>query len=397
MLDDAGFSADHSCDDGVTPPIWIDAEDWIEADLPPRKWIARGYFLRGAVTAVIGPPGVSKSSLMLACAAAAALGRPLHGMTPTRPCRVMLLNAEDDRHEQRRRLSGVLRTFGKRPEDIAGNIIRVGAAGAATLLTRCPDGELESTPAFVALEAAIALHRPDLLVLDPFSELHADEENANVQMREVVARLRQLAVKYDLALVIVHHTRKGAAVAGDMDAARGASSVVGAARIVLTVAGMTEDDAKAFGLLAGSHKHFFRVDGAKSNYATLSDAEWFERQQHQLDNGDLVAVPVPWTPPEDLITTEVQAKVEAAIRRGHPTGPLSAQLGNTDRSVRHAMIEAGITTQTGQKTMLAELYKAGFMQVRFRDIRRKWANGLRSPDGLPSAVWEHEMEASDDE
>ena len=217
-----------------------DSSAWDPADIPPRAWIAGGYLLRGSITLVIGPGGVSKSTLCVAYAAGLALGLPVNGMQPSEPLKVMMLNAEDDQDEQRRRLTAVLTSMGRTPADVAGLIARVTPTGIGTLLERNPDldvpGIVRLTEAMLALIDEIRAFRPDL-ILDPLAELHVVDENDNVSMREVVAAFRKLAVDHSLALVLVHHVRKGPSGAGDMDTARGASSVVSAARVVLTVTG----------------------------------------------------------------------------------------------------------------------------------------------------------------
>ncbi len=390
MPDDAGFTKQYSASSTAPSPIWVDDLAWDESAIPPRDWVAVGYLLRGHVTVVQGPPGVSKSTLMLAYAVALALTAELHGLKPRGPARVMLFNAEDDRDEQRRRLSAILTSHGKRPEHVATNILRVGPAGAATLLTRDPDtNEMLQTPAMTALVEAIEIHRPDVLILDPLSEMHSEEENANVAMREVVAIFRKLAKAHRLALVLVHHVRKGPVVPGDMDSGRGASSIVGAARIVLTVAAMTEDEARAFGLPPDHRKHFFRVDGAKSNYAPLAGAEWFERCQYALENGDGVAIPKPWEPPSNSVDLETKQAVEVAVARGSTAGPWSAKLSDDGRSVRRLFVQHGITSMIGQRKALEDLYASGFVLAEFRKPgNRSVAQGLRSPAGLPDqALW----------
>ena len=84
--------------------IWTAVDGWTEALIPARPWIAPGYFLRGSVTTIVGPGGVSKSSLLIAYAVSLALGRVLHGMRPrgfsddkaAPPVRSLLYNVEDD-------------------------------------------------------------------------------------------------------------------------------------------------------------------------------------------------------------------------------------------------------------------------------------------------------------
>ena len=374
-----------------SPATWSEAGDWDEAALPRRPWAAPGYLMRGAVSLLIGSAGVSKSSLALAFAAALATGERCHGFRPVGVLRTVVFNVEDDAHEQARRLSGVLAGMGKRPADVAGNLMRAGPIGPGTLFQFDPvGGSVVPTPAMTALEADLAAFGADVLIVDPLAELHDAEENNNSAMRGVLAAFRDLARRLNLAVLIVHHGRKGQAVAADPDAGRGASSIVGACRTVLTIVGMTPEEGAAFGLGPDAHRHFFRLDVGKSNYAGTRAAEWFERSVRLLENGDAVAVTTPWTPPRDALGTEAQAAVEAAIRRGSPAGPWSPQLGNTVRSVKHAMTAAGIVTRSGQHAMLMLLLRDGFQALRFRDVRRKLVVGLRSADGLPAADWEDE-------
>ena len=128
MLDGSGFQMD----DGRA--IWVDDQAWDGDAIPPRDWLARGYLLRQSVTVVIGPGGVSKSTLMAAYAVALALGYPLHGMKPTGRYRTMIYNVEDDRLEQQRRLSAILTSIGRTPADIAGWLARVGQRASAPCL-----------------------------------------------------------------------------------------------------------------------------------------------------------------------------------------------------------------------------------------------------------------------
>ncbi len=371
----------------LVPPkkaIRFDSEAWNEADIPARPWLAVGYLLRGAVTVVVGPGGVSKSSLMLSWAVSLALGVPCHEMTPLKPYRVMTYNVEDDGNEQRRRLSAILTRMGRTPTDIAGKIARISPEDTGTLITRDAGGVQIDTNVLKEIEETIETFRPDILILDPLAELHTSEENDNTALRAVIARFRGLAAAHDIALVILHHTRKGIVEPGDADATRGASSIASAARVVLTVTGMTEPDAKAFGLPAESRKHYFRLDGGKSNYASLTDAEWFERIPYALANGDNVVAVAPWHPPADICTTDMMARLEAGIAEGSPTGPWASEIADKPRSVKNLMIAAGVTTRAAQQTALAALLRKGFEVMEYRNSERHPAKGLRSPDGQPS-------------
>jgi RecA-family ATPase len=233
------------------PTIHVSNRTWDPKKLPRRKWIAEGYFLRGALTVLVGPGGVSKSSLALTWIAHMAVGASLHRLVPSGPMRVLYLNVEDDLDEQKRRLSAVVKTMGHTENDIAPKIMLVSPTVVGTLLVDSGTGTVENTSTMDDLEKLISIFHPDVVVLDPMVEIHTADENSNVSIRAVCAKLRALAVKHNLAILLIHHTRKGVLVAGDVEAARGASAIVGASRVVLTAVGMSEKEEIEFGLPFG--------------------------------------------------------------------------------------------------------------------------------------------------
>ena len=267
-------------------PLWVDDGAWEEGQITRRPWIAPGYLMRGAVTVVSGPGSAGKSSLLVGWSISLALGKRWHRFIPSGPMTVFNYNVEDDRLEQQRRMSATLRQFDAVPRDLAGKVVRIGPNSTGTLLRRDPiSGRLAFTASMRMLEKMLEERHPDVLILDPLVELHDAEENDNTAIRAVMAKFRALAVQYNMAVVLIHHARKGAgSAAGDPDSLRGASSIVGAARAVLTVLTMDEEQAGKLGIKPKDRGRYFRVDGAKSNYAPLHEAEWFQRIEYQLDN-----------------------------------------------------------------------------------------------------------------
>lgn len=377
-------------------PIWQDDADWEEADIAARPWIARGYFLRKTVTVISGASSVSKSTLAVAYSVALALHQPLGRFQPVKPCKVLIYGVEDDQDEQRRRFSAVLRQFGAKPRDLVGKVVRVGPHSIGTLIGRDPDTRAVAlTDAMVALQGIITEFQPDVLILDPLVELHTEEENDNTSLRSVMAQFRTLAMHHNMSVAIVHHARKGASQStpGDTDTLRGASSIAGAARIVLTVAAMTEPEGAAFGFSDEQRRAFFRVDSGKSNYSRLHEVEWFERTEHQLDNGDLVAAPTPWQPPQEAVCPETRVAIELGIERGSLVGPWSAKLSGDARSVKNLLVANGITTAAAQKICLSTLAQAGYLPANFRNEGGRVTQGLRAPSGQPRDVRWVEIEA----
>ena len=369
------------------PGLTFEEEDWLEAEIPQRPWVAPGHLLRGAITVYAGGAGVSKSSLMVSSAVALVLGLPFGKFRPVKPCRVLTYNVEDDQDEQRRRFSAAIRHFGHSVHDLNGKLLRVGVERIGTLLGERHE-RFGPLPALEELELRIAEFEPDVVILDPLVELHDRDENDNTEVRRVMAHFRALAVKHSVALVLLHHTRKGtAAAAGDPESARGASAVIGAARIVLTVTTMAEPDAQAFGIPADQRSNYFRVDEGKANYSALGQADWFEKVVHVLDNGDAVMAPAPWNPPVDVIDLNTRAALLADAEAGSPIGPWSAKFSNDARSIRQLFVRHGITTQKGQMALLTEMQTSlGFVVEEFRRPNRGKGQGLRSKNGRPSNV-----------
>jgi hypothetical protein len=378
----AGATEDERQEDlfGTAAPIWIEDADWSEVDIPIRPWLAKGYMMRGAVTVVSGPGSAGKSSLMIGWCLAIVLGIKWHKLMPTGPLRVITYNTEDDAAEQRRRMSATLRQFDRSPRDLGTNLIRIGPNATGTLLRRDPmSGRLVFTAAMKALETQITEQKPDVLILDPLVELHDAEENDNTALRAVMAKFRSLAVEHNMSVVLLHHARKGSGqAAGDPDSLRGASSIVGAARIVLTVLTMDGEQAAKLGIPSEEKGRYFRVDGAKSNYAPLHEAEWFERVEYELDNGEKVAAAQPWEPPSvfgDATGATLNAvldQIAAGPQPGHMFTP--TKRGGSDRWCGQVVMDALDMDEPQAKQIIGRWFKSGLLvQTKYHhpELRRE--------------------------
>ena len=284
--------------------LWSITEPWDESQIPPRPWIAKGYLMRGAVSVLAGAGSAGKSSTTVAWACAMALGSAFGRFKVKERLRILIYNIEDDADEQKRRFSAMMRRMGCDLSMLVGQVMIIGPNHVGTLLTVARDGSLlVSTPVFDALEEIIENFQPDVCAMDPFVELHDRDENDNTAIRGVMARMRALAVTYKMAVLILHHANKNVKTPGDPDSLRGASSIVGAARVVLTLNVMSEEEAKTLGVDIDDRRDYYRMDGAKSNYAPIGEAEWYHREEIILSNGpdpDGVAVAWPWTPSNPL-------------------------------------------------------------------------------------------------
>jgi hypothetical protein len=383
--------------DEIPNPIWVDNGSWDEAALPRRPWVTPGFALRGSVTVLAGPPSTTKSVLTLAWACAVVLGKAHGRFIPEEPREVIVYNAEDNADEQRRRLSATLRQFKAAPDDIADRLTRVGPRGIGLLFTQNKGGVCVQTQAMQRLRVLIAERRPAMLICDPLVELHDSDENENTALRRIVAEFRALAQEFEIAVIVVHHTRKGAAIPGDPDAVRGASSIVGAARIVLTMTMMSEEDAVAFGLPKDRRNRgrYFRLDDGKQNYAALDDARWYEATVYFLDNDEAVAAAEPWDPPDPLagvvVNTAIAAidEIEAGFADGRrysaaPSAKERAAWPVVQRympTLTEAQARKIIKTWVDNGVLLAREYSDGTSR---RPVKGLFANPAKRPGTVPT-------------
>jgi hypothetical protein len=180
--------------------------------VPEHRWLVNGLWSEEAVGIVGGEPKCCKSFLALDLAIAVAAGVPcLRRYAVPHPGRVLLYAAEDALPIVRRRLEGIAAAAGVELADLDVQVIT-----APTLRL-----DLEADRRSLAL--TVAKLQPRLLILDPFVRLHRIDENASGEVAPLLAYLRELQRRHKLAVLVVHHAKKGAGRARAGQALRGSS------------------------------------------------------------------------------------------------------------------------------------------------------------------------------
>ncbi len=189
------------------------APAWRLAERDPElRWLVTHLWSQDAVGIVGGEPKCCKSFLALDLAVAVAAGVPcLRCFAVPVPGRVLLYAAEDAHPIVRRRLEGIAIAAGVALRDLDIQVIT-----APTLRLDLPADRL-------ALQEAVASLQPKLLILDPFVRLHRIDENASGEVAPLLAYLRELQRRYALAVLVVHHAKKGAGNVRAGQALRGSS------------------------------------------------------------------------------------------------------------------------------------------------------------------------------
>lgn len=319
------------------PPIEVEfAFPVIEKDIPPRDWEVPGLLMRKHVTVLVAPSGSGKSLLTIQIGLAFADGQPWANWRPRSKLRVLMVNSEDDLLEQRRRFAAALRVMEVDHAGIADKVILADSShGIIIAKFHASTKTMVATPLLDRLVETVKRYAVDWICVDPFAETFEGEENNN-ELKWAAILWREVARRCNVAVVLVHHTKKYAHdMAGDVDAARGASALIGVARIVSTLFGMSKTEAQVMNVLEEDRNDYLRYDDAKANLNKKSPfAKWFQKVSITLDNardaipGDEVGALIPWTPPGlmDGITdddiTRFMHRVDQGLldQHGVPTG-----------------------------------------------------------------------------
>src|SRR6516165_8027075 len=189
------------------------APAWRLAERDPElRWLVTHLWSQDAVGIVGGEPKCCKSFLALDIAVAVAGGVAcLRRFAVPDPGRVLLYAAEDAHPIVRRRLEGIAAAAGVELRNLDIQVITA------------PTLRLDIAADRVALQEAVARLQPRLLILDPFVRLHRIDENASGEVAPLLAYLRELQRRYALAVLVVHHAKKGAGNVRAGQALRGSS------------------------------------------------------------------------------------------------------------------------------------------------------------------------------
>ena len=163
----------------------------------PRRWLVEDLWGASAVGWIAGSPKLGKSWLGLDLAVSVATGTPCLGKyRVVEPGPSLIYLAEDARSRVRERLCGITKPRGLRFEDLDVHVITA------------PTIRLDLARDQVRLQKTARLYEPRLLVLDPLVRIHRLDENLVSEIAGLLSYLRELQRELDLAIVLVHHTRK---------------------------------------------------------------------------------------------------------------------------------------------------------------------------------------------
>ncbi|MBF0421102.1 MAG: AAA family ATPase [Magnetococcales bacterium] len=264
-----------------------------ETHFKPRAWVLGKMLLRGKVSMLVAPPGAGKSMLTLSMAVAIVSGRAdiLNEPVPHR-VPVWMYNNEDDIEELERRLYAIMQHYKVTWDDLSINgkralFINSGTSRQFVIASKDQKQNKVVAKDSVLICSQIMLNDIGVFIADPLAETHHADENNNSDMAQVGAYYRSIATETGCSVLLVHHSRKssGKIETGSIDMARGASSMMGVARVAFTLATMTPTEAKNYGISEERRTRHIRLDDAKANLALVSPVpRWLYKQTVHVPN-----------------------------------------------------------------------------------------------------------------
>lgn len=281
-------------------PIVATAFKWIDPKTLPRREFAYGsHFIRKYVSVTVSPGGLGKTSASIAEGLAMVSGRALLGIKPPKRLRTWIFNAEDPRDEMERRIMAACIHYKLKPADIEGHLF-LDSGREQELVVAIEDkkaGVRIQQPIVEAVVEQIERYGIDVMIVDPFVSTHGVNENDNGAIDKVAKLWAQIADYTNCSIDIVHHLRKVADREATVEDARGAVSLIGAARSVRVLNRMSEEQASEAGINKEDRFGYFYTTYGKSNLTPLSHkAEWRHLVSTPLGNGTGLAQPQDFAP-----------------------------------------------------------------------------------------------------
>jgi RecA-family ATPase len=199
-----------SADTAALPLPVLRAAQLDDAATQPR-WLVENLWAASGVGVIGGTPKSLKTWVGLDLAVSVATGTPCLGCFPVHQHGpVLIYLAEDRLCAVRERLDSLVTHRRCSLEQLDVHVIT------------SPSLSLDVEPDVRRLDATVAALRPKMLLLDPFVRLvRSADENSAQDVAGILAVLREIQRRHDVAVVVTHHTRKNGRASQHGQALRG--------------------------------------------------------------------------------------------------------------------------------------------------------------------------------
>ncbi len=262
----------HNGDGRLTSLETIDATDLLNTEFPEPRWIVPGILPEG-FTIIAGRPKIGKSFLMLGAAIALVQGGMVLGSIAVEQGECLYLALEDSKRRLKKRLHAML----------GGASIPSGLE----IATECP--RLDSGGRGL-IEDWLAGHRSArLVVIDTWQKVRPKRNERKPLYEddyEATTFLKQIADEHNIAVVAVHHYRKGNTAEDWLDDVSGST---GFTAVADTIIGIRKERAQADAIMyitgrdVEDAEKALKFDGATGAWTLLGDASEYRGSKARQD------------------------------------------------------------------------------------------------------------------
>jgi len=235
----------------INPLETISAIELSLKDIPPLKYIINGFLPYG-LSLLCAPSKYGKSWLALNAALSAAYGEPFLNFT-TEKRGVLYLALEDGHRRLKKRMNMILK--GRKPPE--GLDIAIKSAAIRGGLAEQINAYLNEKPA------------TGLIIIDVLQKVRPPEtKNGNIYAADysTVNAIKTIADERDIAILVIHHTRKMKDAEDPYNMISGTTGLMGAADTIILIQKKTRDSKEAILSITGR-------DVESCDYEITFDAE----------------------------------------------------------------------------------------------------------------------------
>lgn len=249
----------------------IDAKDFLCSKPPPIDWLVEGVMEKGNLVMLVGAPKTAKSWLSIELGLTVASGGDLFNdpllLGNGRKGSVLFCFLEDGKYNIHARVNALAASKG------------IKDPGELDLMFRFGGGiDVGDAQKSIQFANAVKEIKPDLdmLVFDPFRNLHFGDENDSANIIRVMENLRSIRDITGAAILVIHHTRKPASTdkGNPGFTIRGSGAIFGAVDGLIAMSSVHENEGEAI-----TNNVFIRVKGGR-------EAKPFSTSLHIMDGQD---------------------------------------------------------------------------------------------------------------
>jgi hypothetical protein len=192
------------------PPLFsfIDFASLATTRPPARRWVSDEWFSRGKLTLFSGGAGFGKTQIVQQLQTCIANGIPWLGI-PGIKGRTLGLYCEDDKSELLFRQDQIFRAYGLEAGRHSAGINAKSRVGLANILVSFGADRLpKRTPAYNELVGMCEQVKPVALILDNSAQMYGGLENDRPMVTAFCNELSGLALRFDMAVVLLAHPAK---------------------------------------------------------------------------------------------------------------------------------------------------------------------------------------------